>query len=470
MQTCTSIPANGSEMENEMIHRNPSSLMPVADFHSYPPAPLQRSFIPLVGVLLSAFIGCGETGPPPFRQATMFLAGTNTVPVSSAIAPRHQQDIANILAAMFGTPDEPFALPETGLDRRKLAMSAGPVRTNLGGVKQGLYRRHCAHCHGISGDGLGPTAAILNPYPRDYRAGKFKFKSTMLASPPTNEDLYRIIHDGIPGTAMPSFALLPPDEIAALVEYVKYLSIRGQMETALLSYVYDEGLEPDEPFDPSENPELKELLVNDLLAGVMESWHSATEQVIVPDESAIPPADRSPEQVAESVTKGRELYATRGECIKCHGPTGLGDGQQDDYDDWSKENKLFIDETRALATEVQELRQQLGQLQGEDRTAAQQDLDAKIQELAQRQLIADHLLAPRNAIPRNLREGIYRGGRRPIDLFWRIKGGIRGMPMPEAPTALTEEEIWQIVDYVQSLPFERINQPQRRPVNAEAVN
>jgi len=42
--------------------------------------------------------------------------------------------------------------------------------------------------------------------------------------------------------------------------------------------------------------------------------------------------------------------------------------------------------------------------------------------------------------------------------------------MPEAPAALTEEEIWHIVDYVQSLPFERINQPQRRPVNVEAVN
>ena len=29
-----------------------------------------------------------------------------------------------------------------------------------------LYREHCAHCHGISGDGVGPTAVFLNPYPR----------------------------------------------------------------------------------------------------------------------------------------------------------------------------------------------------------------------------------------------------------------------------------------------------------------
>ena len=51
----------------------------------------------------------------------------------------------------------------------------------------------------------------------------------------------RRLHDGIPGTAMPSFALLPPDEVEALVEYVKYLSMRGQMETALADYVFNEA-------------------------------------------------------------------------------------------------------------------------------------------------------------------------------------------------------------------------------------
>ena len=40
------------------------------------------------------------------------------------------------------------------------------------------------------------------------------------------------------------------------------------------------------------------------------------------------------------------------------------------------------------------------------------------------------MLPPRNAIPRNLREGSYRGGRRPIDIFWRVSAGIAGTPMP----------------------------------------
>ena len=101
--------------------------------------------------------------------------------VANEISPTNQQAIANILDAMFGTPDEPFALPETGLDLRKLKMAAGPVWSDRAGGKHGLYRRHCAHCHGITGDGHGPTAPILNPYPRDYRPGMFKFKSTYTA-------------------------------------------------------------------------------------------------------------------------------------------------------------------------------------------------------------------------------------------------------------------------------------------------
>jgi len=416
--------------------------------------------------------GCAESDPPAFR-----LDMTNVV--AKQIAPDHQKAIANILGAMFGTPDKPFALPETGLDQRKLTMSAGPVWSDEQGGKHGLYRRHCAHCHGISGDGLGPTAAILNPFPRDYRSGVFKFKSTYKPAEPTDDDLRRIIHDGIPGTAMPSFALLPPDEVAALVEYVKYLSMRGQMETALVNFVFEEGYEPEDPLDPSADAELKNIIVNDLLADVVEGWHTAGEQIIVPDESAIPPADRTPEQIAESAAKGRELFysATKGNCMQCHGPTGLGDGQQTDFDDWSKAKNEFISDTRSLNDEIQELKQGLSQLKGEEREAAKAELRQKGQELAERSALVDHMLPPRNAIPRNLRDGSYRGGRRPIDIFWRVWAGIPGMPMPGvgpvsegAQGTLTQEEIWQIVDYVQSLPFERVNQPQHRPVNVEVVN
>ena len=107
----------------------------------------------------------------------------------------------------------------------------------------GLYREHCAHCHGITGDGVGPTATFLNPYPRDYRKGQFKFKSTPVGQKPTHADLKKIVFDGVPGTAMPSFKLLPDLEVEALVDYVKYLAIRGEVE-ARVEAVAEDGSVP----------------------------------------------------------------------------------------------------------------------------------------------------------------------------------------------------------------------------------
>jgi mono/diheme cytochrome c family protein len=55
--------------------------------------------------------------------------------------------------------------------------------------------------------------------------------------------------------------------------------------------------------------------------------------------------------------------------------------------------------------------------------------------------------------PRNLHTGIFRGGRRPIDLFCRIHAGIKGSRMPSFKNT-PHEDIWHIVNYVLSIPFE----------------
>jgi mono/diheme cytochrome c family protein len=429
-----------------------------------------RTFTSLLGIVaVIALTGCGQSDPPEFRLDMISVA-------QSEISEQHQQDIANILGAMFGTPDVPFAMPETGLDARLLKMAAGPVWSNEAGDKHGLYRRHCAHCHGISGDGQGPTAAILNPYPRDYRRGLFKFKGTYPAAQPTDEDLHRVIYNGIPSTAMPAFALLPPDEVDALVEYVKYLSMRGQMETALEQFITNEW-EPDQPLDPEKDAELKEIIVADLLGPIVEGWSTATEKIVAPTPDAIPPADRTPEQIQASVDAGRELFFGKANCVKCHGPTGLGDGQQDNYDDWSNVSVNFINSTKSIAEEIPAERKALRELEGEARTTAEADLAAKQANLKLRDELLPHILPPRRAIPRDLRGGTYRGGRRDIDLFWRVFSGIPGMGMPNTGPSdpggqgtLTEQEMWQVVDYIQSLPFEPNSRPQFAPVNTEAVN
>jgi len=426
----------------------------------------------LAGLSAAALlVGCGKVDPPAFRM-NMVEA------VSYETAPEYQQEIADVLSALFGTPDQPFALPETGLDANKLRQSAGPAWSDEEGYNFGLYRKHCVHCHGITGDGRGPTALFLNPYPRDYRPGVYKFKSTYNPAKPTDDDLHRVLSNGVPGTAMPSFALLPGSEIESLVEYVKYLSYRGQMETKLIEYVFnelgEEEAEDDEgneildeegepvmlrvPFDPAQNAEQREMVL-EMLAEVVEGWNEANDQIVVPEEEFIPADERSIEEVLASVDKGRELfYGVKANCVKCHGPTGLGDGQQTDHDYWLTAHKKFLKSTADMykMSELDEL---------------------QVANLSQREEVSERLYPLRNAIPRNLRQGIYRGGRRRLDVFCRIYAGIAGTPMPASGPAslgakgtITEAEIWNIVDYVLSLPYEPSSKPQQvTPKYTEAI-
>jgi mono/diheme cytochrome c family protein len=383
----------------------------------------------------------------------------------------NQQAIADTLAALFGTPDEPRVQDDWGLDARKLDVAAGPVWSDEHGVKHGLYREHCAHCHGISGDGRGPTALFLNPYPRDYRPGLFKFKSTARAAKPTDDDLRKILVEGIRGTAMPSFKLLPEDELDALVEYVKYLSIRGEMERELASLVsldldLVEATGMPEMLDPAGDPE-HAAMVQERLAAVLEPWSAPQEMIVRPDPALIPPDDRTAEQIAESVAKGRELFAGKADCLKCHGPTALGDGGQVDWNDWNKAVREFTLKTDERVAEADSLDERADQLEASEKQSEQEEAAslreqaARIREhVADRRIVEKTFFPVRTIEPRNLREGVYRGGRRPIDLFWRVHEGINGTPMPGGSSSLTQEQIWQIVDYIRSLPFEPASRPQ----------
>jgi mono/diheme cytochrome c family protein len=348
-----------------------------------------------------------------------------------------QQNLKDILTALFGTPDEPFFPSLEGVDTRrvcdpvKLRMAAGPVRSDRFGAPRGLYREHCVHCHGISGDGQGPTAVFLNPYPRDFRRGLFKFKSTPAAEPPTDEDLHRTLVQGIPGTAMPSFRLLSEEERDALVHYVRYLSIRGQVERSLMEATFQTGeldltqVSLDDLKAPA-NIDLVKAIVTDVVTRWAEADSKATEVPPPPDNFETP----------ESIARGRELfYGPIANCVKCHGETALGDGQTTDYDEWTKE---------IMPNEPDKLRKFLA-------TGA--------------------ALPPRTIRPRNLRLNVFRGGRRPIDLYWRIRNGILASGMPAASMKpedaapddprLTSDDIWHLIAYVRSLPYESLSAVQR---------
>jgi mono/diheme cytochrome c family protein len=402
----------------------------------------RRSGFGVLAATLGVFASAGCQPPEAQFSFNQLYLERQEQETGSEFAPQQVVAVVNAVTALFGTPDAPHLEPVEGMDQvlnlKNLIIAAGPIKSDNYGRGEGLYRQHCVHCHGITGNGRGPTAAFLNPYPRDFTRGTFKFKSTPIGIKPTREDLRHIVEQGIDGTAMPSFKLLPEGEIEALVDYVKYLAIRGEVERRLIEFSPD-FYEPDA--DPAENEELlkeffgREFLVDEVLNDVVTSWMDADANVTeVPQRPA--KYDRTsdqfdPAELEASRQRGRELYYTTvANCFSCHGPSQLGDGQTTDYDQWTKE---FFDWTLKNDPDFDERLDRYVSITG---------------------------MPPRNIRPRNLRDGIYRGGRRPIDIFWRIQNGIDGTPMPAAnKSALSDDDIWDLVNYVLGLPYEPVSRP-----------
>ncbi|MFP3948844.1 MAG: c-type cytochrome, partial [Longimicrobiales bacterium] len=139
---------------------------------------------------------------------------------------------------------------------------------------QELYDQWCAGCHGVEGDGQGPAAEWMLPRPRDFTTSVYQIRSTASGELPTDEDILRVIDEGMPGTTMPGWeAILSRQERLALVDYVKSFS------------PFFESSSSPEPLDFGDAPASSE----------------------------------------ERLEEGAEVYE-RIECYRCHGDVGRGDG------------------------------------------------------------------------------------------------------------------------------------------------
>lgn len=240
-------------------------------------------YLALVGLL--AAVGCRPAAPAHFVPSEQV----------SALSPELQQEIDEILRKNCGTPAAPRLLGSERNDdeafRRHLQHGAE------------VYAQRCLACHGVTGDGNGPAAAYLQPRPRDYRRGIFKFTSTPYGAKPRRADLERTIRRGIVGTSMPSFALLSDDDIQSLVDYVLVLAMRGELEILLASEA-----ESEDEIDPEVAAEYAE--------SVAALWQAANGEVVLPD---VP----MPAFSEETVAAGKEAFLTKG-CSKCHGEDGRG--------------------------------------------------------------------------------------------------------------------------------------------------
>jgi len=111
----------------------------------------------------------------------------------------------------------------TGLVTTSLSFAAQQPEINdaLIALGEATYQRECSSCHGTEGAGDGPGAHYLNPKPRNFQLGVYKFRSTPSGEVPTEDDLYKTISNGLYPSMMPAFNSLSERERWALVEVVR---------------------------------------------------------------------------------------------------------------------------------------------------------------------------------------------------------------------------------------------------------
>jgi mono/diheme cytochrome c family protein len=164
-------------------------------------------------------------------------------------------------------------------------------------VAQGheIYIKRCSFCHGLLGDGEGPAAPYMDPRPRDFTLGTFKFRTTESGELPLPEDLFRTVSRGLAGTGMQAF---DDDKIKnGLTEAERW---------AVISYVMTFAPEFEDPeLDPRETGKVVSL-----------------------------PTERAPYNEA-TIAKGQKIFE-EAKCWECHGKQGRGNGQKafDRKDDW----------------------------------------------------------------------------------------------------------------------------------------
>jgi mono/diheme cytochrome c family protein len=101
-----------------------------------------------------------------------------------------------------------------------------------------IYKTTCAACHGDEGTGTGPGSVGLNPAPRNFT------KHDGWISGETVSGIYTSLQEGTPNSSMIAYDFLTPEEIFALVHYIRSEFIEeppmdDEIDLAGLDILYD---------------------------------------------------------------------------------------------------------------------------------------------------------------------------------------------------------------------------------------
>jgi mono/diheme cytochrome c family protein len=330
-------------------------------------------------------------GPPAAGKLDEFIAAINErggkTYDPANLSAEQKATLQRSLEEIFGSPSEP-AVRGHDDETTQLAdrLQFQPEKLAAGSV---LYRKHCLQCHGLSGDGRGPTGQWVYPFPRDFRQGVFKYVSSSgsAARKPTRADLQRLVAAGIERTSMPAFALLAEDDRDRLISYTIHLGVRGEVEYRMMRRLLSHQ-------DDSDDDLVAEM--RGTLTTVLRQWAEADVATIAP--AAVPTPDDPNLRVTaahlDSVRRGFSLFTNQAiGCSSCH--VDYGRQSRYLYDCWG------------------------GSVRATDLT-----------------------------------EGAFHGGKRPIDLFQRIRGGVGPSGMPAA--VLSEDQVWDLVHFLLTLPVPKM--------------
>ena len=351
------------------------------------------------------------------------------------------------------------------------------------------YRIHCLHCHGVPGDGRGPTARWINPHPRDFRAGLFKFKSvdSRITDSPSRADLLRTLRQGIEGTAMPSFGILDDDDLESIVSYVIHLSLRGQAEAKTLVDVFGIDVatgkyklrapEPAEVKDGTLAYNVKFFAKKRFNEGWLES-NKTSAQIKVEEYPTLTPGEFN-----ASVLRGQQIFTSK-----------ISAEFKKDFYDGLRTAAVNTAKTRArdaaLAEETDKLiaaaeKEKKADLTDEEIEKIKKSIEKELifarvdKDLPQIEKLADDEITVKfNKVtgvqctschidygqqakfkydawgtlvrPNNFTQGVFRGGKRPVAMDYRIHSGIIGSDMQAFGDTFKGQEkyIWDLVNFV----------------------
>ena len=229
------------------------------------------------------------------------------------------------------------------------------------------YQEYCVQCHGVKGDGNGPSSKGLVPPARNFTQGLYKFANVPYGELPHDADFHRIIRNGLKGSAMLPWDI-SDERLEAVTHYIKTFALA--------------------------------------------TWEGGEKPLGV--KVAATPDPYGTEKRGEAIERGAKVYHIVAQCTTCH----RGYATKEELNSWSREIN----------------------------NAPMAALEDNFYQLKLQDSEYNYKVAPPDFTYHELRS-IYSTD----DIYQRLVYGVTGSGMPGWKDVVTDDDLWALTYYVESL-------------------